>query len=101
MTWQHLLTASLTRGVSARIETWGDPTNEDILQLIAHLHARIGARQNPPLSTSLTLPLAPANWAVLVATLPLTEDEWAQMHRVLEAMRPGLVEYAPLLPDTE
>ena len=39
----------------------------------------------------VTLALSPRRWALLQAAFPLTEDEWAQMMRVLEAMRPGLV----------
>lgn len=39
----------------------------------------------------ITLALSPSKWALLEAPFPVSEDEWAQMMRVLEAMRPGLV----------
>lgn len=40
----------------------------------------------------LTLPIRPGLWITLDGFRPMTPEDWAQMMRVLEAMRPGLVE---------
>lgn len=91
MTWTHLLTVGLPGARSIRMETWGEATNEDILRIIAHLHAIIQPDTAPPSSVAFTLPLSPQNWAILTMRHPLTQAEWDQMHRVLAAMYPGLV----------
>jgi hypothetical protein len=40
----------------------------------------------------LMLPIRPGLWVALDGFRPMTPAEWDQMMRVLEAMRPGLVE---------
>ena len=44
-----------------------------------------------PQTVSLTIPLPDTPWATLTLPHPMTEDEWALMHRVLEQMKPGIV----------
>lgn len=50
-----------------------------------------------------SLPLAPGSTVTLEGTFPLTETEWAQMMRVLEVLKPGLVVESPVpdLPRSE
>lgn len=39
----------------------------------------------------LTFPLSLTNWGQMDVRLPLTQDEWAQLHALLTAMQPALV----------
>lgn len=48
----------------------------------------------------LNIPVAAGQWATLTINWPLTEAEWGQMIRVLEAMRPGLVAQAEASEET-
>jgi hypothetical protein len=44
---------------------------------------------------SVPIPLAPTDrWAYLCAHFPLSADEWDQLMRVLDAMKPAIVEAA-------
>lgn len=58
-------------------------------------------RQSPASATTakpsadireVPIPIAGSEWPRLKARFPLTEDAWNQMIKVLEAMRPGLVQ---------
>ena len=40
---------------------------------------------------SIYIPLIPGEWAILRAVFPMREEQWNQMMRLLEVMRPGLV----------
>lgn len=46
----------------------------------------------PGIQRSLTLPLLKGGWATLLLPPKVTEDDWNQLLRVLEAMKPGLIE---------
>ena len=48
-----------------------------------------------PTRMDIQLPLASGKWATLQAQFPITEKDWDQMLRVLEAMRPGLLLVEP------
>ena len=41
---------------------------------------------------TLQIPLAPDVWMIAVIPHPMTEEQWYQMLRVLDVMRPGIVE---------
>jgi hypothetical protein len=40
----------------------------------------------------LDIPISPGVVIPMMVPLPMTPDEWDQLHAVLAAMRPGLVE---------
>lgn len=51
--------------------------------------------------TRLTFPLSLTNWGYFDVRLPLTHDEWAQLHALLNAMHSALVEHAAPAGGTE
>jgi hypothetical protein len=42
--------------------------------------------------TTFTIPIVPGKYAFFAVTWPMGPDDWAQIMRVLEAMKPGLVQ---------
>lgn len=41
---------------------------------------------------TISLPLSATEWATLQAPVPMTEESWNLMKKVLDAMKPGLVD---------
>ena len=46
-------------------------------------------------SRIIQLPLLDGQWASLQIPVPMSDDDWDQMHKVLDAMKPGLVRSVP------
>ena len=50
-----------------------------------------GAKLQPPETGKYILPISPTESITLLGNFPITSDEWEQMKKVIDAMRPALV----------
>lgn len=67
--------------IDIKDDTEDKPKEEEVPQQVGQAGIR-----------NITLPLTSSSEATLYAQFPLTEEEWDQMLKVLEVMKPGLVE---------